>query len=229
MPNKSLVIFRPFEGMEVKQEVDSLLYNATDVLKAYNAKNWADKRMENYLRTQSTKEYIELLYRQDHNTPKSVLTISEWNSKDTNLHIIISEDKPKVEWVISTKKGKFWGTWMNQHLLVDFMMWLSPEDKHRAITFILEGASLAVGRNRIKDGYKKMCLAIASSGNSNYRDEATMLNVLVSGSPGQWQRARYGEDKIELMDDLQKANATMIGLWLPMEQRKNALIKEFLS
>lgn len=33
MPNKSLVIFRPFEGVEVKQEVDSLMYNATDVLK----------------------------------------------------------------------------------------------------------------------------------------------------------------------------------------------------
>lgn len=37
--------------MEVKQEVDSLLYNATDMLKAYNQSKWDDKRMENYLRT----------------------------------------------------------------------------------------------------------------------------------------------------------------------------------
>jgi hypothetical protein len=29
------------------------------------------------------------------------------------------------------------------------------------------------------------------------------------------------------MDDMQKSNATMIRLWLPLEQRKNALIKEF--
>ncbi len=214
MPNKSLVIFRPFEGMEVKQEVDTLLYNATDMLKAYNESSGEDKRMENYLRTQSTKDYIELLYLENHNAWKSVLTISE--------------EKPKVEWVISVKKGKFGGTWMNQHLLVDFMMWLSTEFKHKAITFILEGASLAIGRNKIKEWYKRMCKAIAESGDSNYRDEATMLNVLVSGSPSSNQRARYGEDKMELMDDMQKSNATMIRLWMPLEDRKNALIKEFL-
>ena len=73
-----------------------------------------------------------------------------------------------------------------------------------------------------------MCKAIAESGDSNYRDEATMLNVRVSGSPSSNQRARYGEDKMELMDDMQKSNATMIRLGLPLEQRKNALIKEFL-
>lgn len=155
--------------------------------------------MENYLRTQSTKEYIDLLYQKENlNTPKSVLTISD--------------EKPKVDGVILVKKGKFGGTWMNQHLLVDFMMWLSPEFKHAAIDFILHGQELAIGRNKIKEGYKRMCKAIAESGSSNYRDEATMLNVLVSGSPSPNQRARYGEDKMELMDDMQKSNATMIRL-----------------
>ncbi len=216
MPNKSLVIFRPFEGMEVKQEVDSLLYSATDMLKAFNASKGEEKRMDKYIANQSTQDYINLLYKQEnHNTPKTG-------------DLEINEEKPKVEWVILTKKGKFGGTWMNQHLLVDFMMWLSPEFKHKAISFILEWASLAIGRNKIKEWYKRMCLAIAESGASNYRDEATMLNVLVSGSPSPNQRARYGEDKIELMDDMQKSNATMIRLWLPLEQRKNALIKEFL-
>jgi hypothetical protein len=138
------------------------------------------------------------------------------------------EEKPKVAWVISVKKWKFGGTWMNQHLLVDFMMWLSTEFKYEAINFILTGQSLSVGRNKIKEWYKRMCLAIAESGSSNYRDEATMLNVLVSWSPSKNQRARYGEDKNELMDDMQKSNATMIRLWLSIEDRKNALIKEYL-
>lgn len=204
MPNKSLVIFRPFEGMEVKQEVDTLLYNANDVLKAYNTKTGEDKRLDKYLDFSGTKEYMEFL-RSETKSP--------------------SQGELKI---IATKKGKFGGTWMNQHLLVDFMMWLSPEFKHKAITFILEWASLAIGRNKIKEWYKRMCKAIAESGDSNYRDEATMLNVLVSGSPSSNQRARYGEDKMELMDDMQKSNATMIRLGLPLEQRKNALIKEFL-
>ena len=114
MPNKSLVIFRPFEGMEVKQEVDTLLYNANDVLKAYNTKTGEDKRLDKYLDFSGTKEYMEFL-KTESNSPSG------------------GELK-----IISTKKGKFGGTWMNQHLLVDFMMWLSPEFKHKAITFILE-------------------------------------------------------------------------------------------
>lgn len=215
MTLRQLIIYRPFMDMEVKQEVDTLLYNATDVLKAYNAKSWEDKRMENYLRTDATKEYINLLYEKE-------------NSKYAETRIMISEGKPKVEGVISVKKGKFGGTWMNQHLLVDFMMWLSPEFKHAAIDFILTGQSLAIGRNKIKEGYKRMCKAIAESGSANYRDEATMLNVLISGSPSPNQRARYWEDKMELMDDMQSANATLINAWLSMETRKNLLIKQFL-
>lgn len=216
MTLQKLIIYRPFEGMEVKQEVDTLLYNATDMLKAYNYSKSDSKDMWAYLKNQSTKDYIELLYQKE-------------NSKDENSHLMISEEKPKVEWVISVKRGKFGGTWMNQHLLVDFMMWLSPEFKHAAISFILDGQSLSIGRNKIKEWYKRMCLAIAESGSSNYRDEATMLNVLTSWSPSPNQRARYGADKIELMDDMQKSNSTMIRLWLPIEQRKNALVKEFLS
>lgn len=208
MPNKTLVIYRPFLGLEVKQEVDSLLYNATDMLRAYNASKGEDKRMDNYLASPTTKEYIEVL-------------LGKEESK--------SLDSSDLKKVVTTKRGKFGGTWFNQHLLVDFMMWLSPEFKYEAINFILTGQSLSVGRNKIKEGYKKMCHAIAESGSSNYRDEATMLNVLVSGSPSPNQRARYGEDKIDLMDDLQKANATLINAGMDMESRKNALIKEFIS
>lgn len=215
MPNKSLVIFRPFEGMEVKQEVDSLLYNANDVLRAYNESTGDTKRLDKYLDFSGTREYVAFL---------------RWESKSPSEgELNYSPEKPKVEGIISTKKGKFGWTWMNQHLLVDFMMWLSPAFKHKAITFILEWQVLAVGRNKIKEGYKRMCKAIAESGSSNYRDEATMLNVLTSWSPSSGQRARYGEDKIELMDDMQKSNATMIRLGMSLDERKNALIKEFLS
>jgi len=54
--------------MEVKQEVDSLLYNATDLLKAYNSKTGEEKRIDKYLDFSSTKEYIEYL-RTESKTP----------------------------------------------------------------------------------------------------------------------------------------------------------------
>lgn len=199
MANKTAIIYRPLFDLEVKQEVDSMLYNVTDIATAYEKSTGIRKDTQVFMRSKSTQEYIE--YLQNLNTTKVVF---------------------------KNMRGKYWGLRLCEELVIDFMMWLSVEFKHMAIEFILSGKALSIGRNNIKEWYKRMCLAIAESGNANYRDEATMLNVLISWSPASWQRARYGEDKQQLMDDMQKANATMIRLWLSIEDRKTALIKEFL-
>ena len=96
--------------MEVKQDIDTMLYNATDVLKAYNKTNDKQKGLDDYFSNKSTREYIELL-----NTQKS----------------------GELE-IVKTKRGKYGGTRMHQELIVDFMMWLSVEFKQKAIKFILE-------------------------------------------------------------------------------------------
>lgn len=224
---KTAVIYRPFLWLEVKQDIDTMLYNANDMLEAYNkqAKPWEKKEMYNYIKSKPTQEYIEEL-KKLHDSEQ--LQSLKFNSVKTG-ELELSVEKPKVIWVIETKKGKFWGTRMNSHLLIDFMMWLSPQFKHQAIDFILTGNSLALWRNKIKEWYKQMCKAIAESGSANYREEATLLNVLCTGSPSANQRARYGEDKQELMDDMQKANATLITAWLDLDTRKNLLIKQFLQ
>lgn len=199
MPSKTAIIYRPLFDLEVKQEVDSMLYNVTDIATAYEKQTGIRKDTQVFMRSKTTQEYIE--YLQNLNTTKVVF---------------------------KNMRGKYWGLWLCEELVIDFMMWLSVEFKHMAIEFILSGKALSVGRHNIKEWYKRMCLAIAESWSANYREEATMLNVLVSGSPSSNQRARYWEDKQQLMDDMQKANATMIRLWMSLEDRKNALIKEFL-
>ena len=172
---KPFVIYRPFLDMEVKQDANTMLYNANDMLQAYNKANNTKKDIYEYLRNKSTVEYLELL-----NTGKS-----------TELEILV------------TKRGKYGGTWMCQELLVDFMMWLSPEFKHKAIQFILEGASLAGKRHTIKEGYKRLTSAINEKDRTNYREWAIMINVLVTGSPASGQRARMTEEQMQKMDDLQ--------------------------
>lgn len=199
MPNKTAIIYRPLFDLEVKQEVDSMLYNVTDIARAYEKSTGIKKDTSDFMSNKTTKEYIEYL-------------------KNLNAG----------KMVFKNMRGKYWGLRLCEELVIDFMMWLSVEFKHMAIEFILSGKALSIGRHNIKEWYKRMCLAIAESWNANYKDEATMLNVLVSWSPSSNQRARYWEDKQQLMDDMQKANATMIRLWMPIEERKNALIKEFL-
>lgn len=200
MPQKTAIIYRPLFDLEVKQEVDSMLYNVTDIATAYEKKTGNRKDTSDFMKLKTTKDYVDYLE----------------NLKTGNL-------------VFKSMRGKYWWLRLCEELVIDFMMWLSVEFKHMAIEFILSGKALSVWRHNIKEWYKRMCLAIADSWSANYRDEATMLNVLVSWSPASNQRARYWEDKQQLMDDMQKANATMIRLWMPIWERKNALIKEFIN
>jgi len=200
MPQKTAIIYRPLFDLEVKQEVDSMLYNVTDIVNAYNSKTGSKKEVKDFVLNKTTQEYIEYLK----------------NSKEGKSPIKIM-------------KGKYWWTRLCEELVIDLMMWLSVEFKHQAIKFILDGKMLSVGRHNIKEWYKRMCLAIADSWSANYRDEATMLNVLVSWSPASNQRARYWEDKQQLMDDMQKANATLINAGLDLNTRKNLLIKQFIN
>jgi len=197
MSLKQLIIYRPFLLSEVKQDVDTMLYNATDILKAYNNNNNKKKDLDDYIKLKSTVEYIDLL-----NTQKT----------------------GELE-IITTKRWKFGGTWMCDHLIVDFMMRLSTEFKHMAITFILDWLALAGKRNQLKDWYKKMAKAIADSEHTNFREEATLINVLCTGSPAKNQRARLWIDAMRQMDELQLMNALLIKVWLNIEERKNILIK----
>ena len=202
MTAKTAVIYRPFLWLEVKQDIDSMLYNATDVLKAYNNNNnnnYKKKDLDDYLNNKSTKEYIKLLNTQNSGELK----------KD----------------IIKTKRWKYWWTWMHQELIVDFMMWLSVEFKQKAIRFIIEWAELAWKRNEIKEWFKKMTKAISEVWNTNYREEATMINVLCTWSCARNQRARLWVDKMKQMEDLQITNASLIKAWLDIETRKDILIK----
>lgn len=204
-PTKTAVIYRPFLGLEVKQDIDTMLYNANDLLLAYNKAKWEQKRMQDYLDNNSTQEYIEQL----------LLTIWE-------------NDNNAKKRVLETKRWKFGWTRMNQYLLVDFMMWLSVEFKQKAIEFIIEWANLAGKRNTIREWYKRMTQAIASLPNTtptDYAAEATMINVLVSGSPASNQRARFTEEEMDMIDKLQTIDAGLIKAWLTRQQRKDILIK----
>jgi len=173
-----------------------MLYNANDIFTAWQKKTGKRKDISEYLSNSSTKEYVESLW--NLNTGNPVIKISRW---------------------------KYGWTRMCEHLLIDFVMWLDVEFKHKVIDFVLRWYKLAEKRKEIKNGYKRMTQAIHESWHVNYRDEATMLNVLISWSPACNQRARREVEKMEQADILQTINAWLIKAWLDLETRKNILIK----
>lgn len=225
LATKTAIIFQPFLGVDVKLDIDTKLHNANDMLEAYNkqAKTGEKKEIYNYIKSVPTKEYVAELKRLHESEQLQSL---EFNSPDLR-ELEYNGEKPKVKWIIETKKWKFWWTRMCSHLLIDFMMWLSPTFKVQAIDFILKWEHLTLGRNSIKEGYKKMCLAIAECWACNYREEATLCNTIVTWTPTSNQRARFWEDQQKLMDDVQKMNAWYIIAWLDFETRKKLLIQQY--
>lgn len=205
MAQKPAIIYRPFLWLEVKQDIDTMFYNATDVEKAYLKKTWKEKRVREFLSNKSTKEFIKQL-------------INEENFKSGDCCYLEKD-------IVNARKWKYWWTRMSSKLLLDFMMWLSPEFKSKAYDFILDWFILAWKRNELKEWYKKMAKAICDNWNANYREEATMINVLVTWSCAANQRARLGIDKMKQMDELQITNANLIKAWLLLEQRKDILVK----
>lgn len=196
MALKTSIIYRPFLWMEIKQNIDNMLYNATDIIIAYEKNTWKRKDVTDFIKSKDTQEYIKLL--ETLKTANPVFTLKRW---------------------------KYWGSWMCQELLIDFMMRVSPEFKHMAIWFVLEWLQLAGKRTELKEWYKKMCEAISKSEHSNYREEATMINVIVTWSIATNQRARLNITEMTQMDQLQLMNAWLIKAWISFEERKNILEK----
>jgi hypothetical protein len=83
---------KKFENSLIAFDFESDMINATDMLKAF-----PEKKMNNFLRTKQTKDFIDVL---QNNTLKSVIQV---------------------------KTGNTGGTWMNKLLAYKFAAWLDPK------------------------------------------------------------------------------------------------------
>jgi len=196
MPSKTAIIYRDYLWLDIRQNIDDITFNITDLAKIHFNKTWQRKDVSEFIKNKSTEEYISYLI--SLNTGNPVLEVKRW---------------------------KFGWTWVCKELFIDFAMWISIEFKHWAINFIIQWLQLAWKRNELKDWYKAMTKAIAESWSANYREEATMINVLCTGSCASNQRARLWIDKMKQLDQLQMTNASLIKAWLSLEQRKDILVK----
>jgi hypothetical protein len=108
---KTVVIMeRTFQGgYKIRQNSASSFFNANDLLEVFNKNHHADKRLSDYLTTNSTQEYMGILLLEG-----------------------------EFEKIIETKRGKNGGTWMHPYLFVDFAMWLSPQFKFTVIRWVYD-------------------------------------------------------------------------------------------
>lgn len=131
--NQNLV--RRMGNFEVTQRTSDGMFDATLLLKQWNVQMKSDKRMNDFIDSKSTKEFIQAL---------------KQNAEKTAL--------PENQ-IVAKQKGIKGGTWMHPYLFIDFAMWINPTFKVQVLKFVYD--ELIKYRNEAGDAYREMSEAVA--------------------------------------------------------------------
>lgn len=204
----TVIMIRPMNGIDIRQDSKTRFFNANDLVQAYNLNKGEKKRIQDYLDNEATKRYMSALL-------QSELDI---NAEKRNLETT----------VIMTRRGRNGGSWMHPFLFLDFAMWLNPEFKVTVIKWLYD--NLIALRIDAGDGFKEVNEAIFNRNPNSlphiYSNEAKMINKLVFGSPDRGQRNNATEEQLALLKLLQKVDIKLINEGSDLSNRYEKL-KEF--
>lgn len=135
--NTNQIMTRPLANFKVEQRTKDGMFNATFLLKQWNAQDGvAQRKLDNYFASPKTTEFIN--------------TIVEREKLDT----------PKMVYVKSrASRGNSSGTWMHPLLFIDFAMWINPSFKYDVLKFVYD--QMIKYRNDAGDAYKELSSAVA--------------------------------------------------------------------
>jgi hypothetical protein len=179
----AVVMERELYGHAIRQNSKSKMFNGNDLLKVCNEgrkiKGLEPKQMGNYMVLNSTKELIDTLCIQEN--------IEEQDA-------------------LSTKRGKYGGTWMHPVVMIDFAMWLSPELKVKILNWVIDG--LIGAREESGESFKSAMSALAQ-GFPKEADKPNFYHAVarqiaeacrVGNDKDKWQRA--SESQLRLRDSI---------------------------
>ncbi len=171
------------------------------------------KRLDNWIRLESTKEFTE--------TVESFLNTS---------------DVSKLK-AIHRRRGKYdGGTYAHELLALEFATWLSPEFKLKVLFEYQNGTQRKdnwnIKRVLAAFNYKIMANAIERDHDDpkfyHYSNEAIMINKIVFGEHKKGIRDTASENDLDKIAYLEGVNSTLIDLYMDFKSRRDKL-KEFYA
>lgn len=183
------------------------------------------KRVDNYLRLDETRDYIETLFEEDLNT-----------SDVRNYRVGRSH-------FVKTKRGKKGGTWFHPDLAVHFARWIDVRFIiwcDRQIRDLLKGTHPHFDWKRIRheasSSYKVMDAVLQlvrqnegkKTQHFHYANEAKLVNWAITGEFKKLNREQLKTEELDLLAKLEERNTVLIGCGLKREERKVALT-QFVS
>lgn len=167
-------MIRKMGNFDVTQRTKDGFFNATALAKQWNKTNNQRKEVTDFLRLNSTKEYIQAIE----------------NDID-----ILNTGNP----VFKIGRGKYsGGTWMHPYLFIDFAMWLNPTFKLQVIKFVYD--EMIKYRNLAGDSYKELGSAVSKLVPREFvanamKKVAEALNYIVFGDHKNGIRNDFGEEQ----------------------------------
>jgi len=197
-------------------KTDDMFFNATEIAKQF------EKQPNEFLRSESAKEYIKALIEVKSNTEKSRIAESD---------------------LIRTRKGsKYGGTWLHQDLALQFARWISPVFSVKLDIWIKERLREEEGRRKAilaaKTGYLELSEAVMHDHDPvkgyHYSNEANLINRIVLGMTAKEYKKIHAVDNVrdnvdvfeaKSLDKLQKMDTSLIELGVEYQERKDRLTK----
>ena len=185
------VLTRKMGQFEVFQRTSDGMFNATTLLKQWNALSGQGKKLDHFFENQSTKEFISTIgNRENLHTQNSVYVKSR------------------------ASRGSNAGTWMHPLLFIDFAMWINSEFKYDVLRFVYD--QLVKYRHDAGDAYRELGAAISQIVDKSLLSKAMpelakMLNYVVFNSHESRMRNKADESKMRELYELESDIVKLIG------------------
>lgn len=165
------IMIRPMGQFKVEQRTKDGMFNATALLRQWNATSGQQKEVTKFFENENTKEFIDAL-------------IIEENLNTQNSAYLKS-------------RGKNGGTWMHPILFVKFAMWLNPRFEVKVIKFVYD--QMIAYRNEAGDAYRELSAAVNTIVGKDFMKVAISkiaegVNYCIFGSHKSLIRNQHGEE-----------------------------------
>ena len=204
---------RPMGDLKVIQRTKDGMFNATDLLKQWNAMV-LNTQNSGYVKGAKNQSVIKP-QNSGYLKPKDLDDFFAAKGVKDFIEALVEEEKLNGEnSPYLATRGKHGGTWMHPYLFIKFAMWLNPKFEVQVIKFIYD--QMIKYRNEAGDAYRDMSSAIAKIVPSDFmptamKKTAEAINYVVFNDHEKLIRNKQGEeDKMQRLCELEKQVAMLI-------------------
>ncbi len=210
------VMIRRMGSYNVLQRTKDGMFNASDIAHQWKRVTGKDKHVTDFLRLDSTQEFINILHQDLHKTETPQL----FDNQVLGISLKPGNQAVKVLGIIDKTRAytnpggkRFPGEiWFHPYLYLDFTMWMNPLFKLEVIKIVYD--QLIEFRHKAGDNYKGLSSALARSNwpNINYAQVAQAMNHIVFGIHRKGLRQDATQEQLRKLTELQKHLAFQINI-----------------